>query len=408
VSRIAWREWPLQLRLPDLGPEFDVRGLNDGNTARTQATQGTFAVRPGSYLLTRKGVTTTWSGDRQWRHITLQEFVAPPDSIDRTYVLHTPLPETSAGADRRIAAPIVSPATIDEARLVYYPPAAEETTGESLAPAGRGQPGRFNGAGPGQWNLHGARTVALENAGGFDFAATIPAADLRPGTLRYHVAIRHGETWTTFPSGVEALPTAWDFYGDPWTVRVLPPDAPAVLFDAARDVAGLTTNRRDVRPPLVPSDRPGVLALQVMATDLSPDQPDHSFRHFFRDQLTGRRAALASARRIVLYGRSATDAPCRVQVALVTTDGFAYGGIVEVGPTMGDHAIAVADLRQVRSPNIPHGYPAFIPFWSEITQEVPLDLNRVESVLVSIGPGMSDAERSQSHGVEIERIWLEQ
>jgi hypothetical protein len=34
-------------------------------------------------------------------------------------------------------------------------------------------------------------------------------------------------------------------------------------------------------------------------------------------------------------------------------------------------------------------------------------MNRAESVLVSIGPGIPPAEYGDVHGVDIERIWLE-
>ncbi len=47
VSRVLWREWPMQLRLPDLGEHFRVEPVNDGNTYHTETGDGTFPVRPG-------------------------------------------------------------------------------------------------------------------------------------------------------------------------------------------------------------------------------------------------------------------------------------------------------------------------------------------------------------------------
>ncbi|HEX9784528.1 MAG TPA: hypothetical protein VGA56_17610 [Opitutaceae bacterium] len=49
----------------------------------------------------------------------------------------------------------------------------------------------------------------------------------------------------------------------------------------------------------------------------------------------------------------------------------------------------------------------FIPFWSSVKTKIPLDLARVESVLVSIGPAIPIGEYGDRHGVQIERIWLE-
>jgi hypothetical protein len=80
---------------------------------------------------------------------------------------------------------------------------------------------------------------------------------------------------------------------------------------------------------------------------------------------------------------------------------------VNVAPKFGTYSIPIAELKQVRSPNIPHGYPSFIPFWSAPQAATPLDLAQVESVLVSIGPGIPAADYPETHGLNVERIWLE-
>jgi len=108
-----------------------------------------------------------------------------------------------------------------------------------------------------------------------------------------------------------------------------------------------------------------------------------------------------------MYGRSATAGACPVQLALITADGVAYGAVVAVQPEFGACSVPVSALRKVRSPNIPHGFPVFLHYWSSIGADISLDMSRVESVLVSIGPGMAPGELGGVHGVQIERIWLE-
>lgn len=407
VARISWAAWPMEIRLPDLGERFSVTGLNDGNFVRGATTDGTFTFSPGAYLLTRDGVTTAWTRDGRWRNLTLREFVAPVSSVEQVHVLHRPTREAGAGRPLPVAATIVGPTRIEEVRLVYYAPSTPAAEGANAAPAGRPQPGRFNEPGPGVPDTGGAGIVAMEHAGGLDYAAEIPAEAVHPGMLRYHIAVRSGGRWTTFPSRVATLPTDWDFYGEGWRVRVLPPEDPVLLFDAATDHAGVTANHRDLRYELVASDRPGLAAIKVVATAGRSAERDHSFRYFFREQVSGRAADFVSVPRLVLHGRAIGDEPCRVQVALVTDDGVAYGGMIEVAPRFGRCAIDVGDLRPVRAPNIPHGYPVFIPFWSEVQREIPLDLARIESVMVSIGPGMSPEEYDREPGILVERIWLE-
>ncbi len=407
VCRISWGEWAMSLKLPDLGSDFDVVGLNDGNATHGRSAQGTIPVHPGAYLLTRDGVTSHWKPGDRWRNLTLKEFVAPPASIDRTYVLHHPTRAATAGRSLKVAARIVAPTTIDEARLVFYAPETYASEGERPAPPGQGQPGRGNTPGPGAVDLHGAQFVTMEPGSAFAYTAVIPAVAMQVGILRYDIAIRAGGTWTSFPSGVEGLPTDWDFYGAPWTVRVVPPRAPVLLFDAGSDTELITANGRDERYPIVPSDRPGIEAMKMVARGLDRGEHDESFRFFFRDTVGGRAAELTTAKKLVLYGRSDGKAPCKLQLALETADGIAYGATVDVGAESGRYTVSVDALHQVRSPNIPHGYPVFIPFWSDVAKRVPLDLGRSESVLVSIGPGLKPADYRKPHAVLIERIWLE-
>ena len=242
---------------------------------------------------------------------------------------------------------------------------------------------------------------------GLEYSAQIPAGQLRDGTLRYEISVQGADGYTTFPGARAGFPTDWDFYGQPWQARIVPQGAPILLFDAAVDSNLITADHRGVNYDLVPSDRPGTSAIQLLAADLAEGEHDQSMRFFFKDKINGRTSDLDTAKRIVLYGKSTTDQPCPIQLALVTTEGVAYGGSVTVEPNHGSYSVPVSALKQVRAPNIPHGYPVFIPFWNSVNASPPLDLSRIESVLVSIGPGIHANEFQQPHGIEIERIWLD-
>ncbi len=406
VARIAWNEWPLKIDLPDLGPNFRATGLNDGNGFNGQATGDMLPVRPGVYLLTRNGVTTKWQRDDRYGNITLKEFVAPPASIDRTYVIHQPIGESTAGRNLRVSATVVSPREVKAVRLVAYFPQPPAQTDET-DPGQRIQPGGGNGPGPGVRNTGGAEIFPMQHLPGFDYAAEIPGEQVKAGVLRYYLAVQGPEGEESFPGAAPGLPTDWDFVGKPWTARIVPAGSPILMFDAATDTSLVTADRRDQHYNLVPSDRPGVLAMRVVAQGLARGEHDYSFRFFFRDKVAARAAELGAADKIVAYGRSATDKPCDVQLALITADGIAYGGRVTFQPGFGAYSVPVRALRKVRAPNIPHGYPVFIHFWSWTDAAIPLDMRRAESVLVSIGPGLSAAELGATQAIEIERIWME-
>ena len=64
VAVINYREWPMKLDLPALGPDFSVKGISAENAIFETASEGGFTVRPGTYLLTRSG--KSFKGSKEW------------------------------------------------------------------------------------------------------------------------------------------------------------------------------------------------------------------------------------------------------------------------------------------------------------------------------------------------------
>ena len=81
----------------------------------------------------------------------------------------------------------------------------------------------------------GVRTYVMNRDSGFQYSVEIPGDQLRAGTLGYHITVTAGSAAETFPSLIAGHPTDWDFYGNPWTTRIVPRGAPILLFDAAAD-----------------------------------------------------------------------------------------------------------------------------------------------------------------------------
>ena len=406
VARIAWNTWPMSLHLPDLGPAFHILGLNEGNTFSGQASDGAFAVRPGAYLLSRNDAPGRWGPKSEWRNIRLGEFVAPPSSVDRPYVVHAPSVEATEGDAVTIHAIVTTPSPSPKVTLVAFAPSGEDPRPARIEPGKRRQPGGGFIPGPGAPGSQGPLILPM-TGDGLDYSAVIPGDRLHPGTLRYFIVVEAGGAVLTFPSEFPGRPGDWDFYGSPWEMRIVARGAPILLFDAAKDTPGLTFDSREQRGRIVPSDQPGSSALRFLAWDLDLGEHDVSIRSFFKDRTGERLADVPAPRRLVLYGRTASGTPGKVQLALVTSEGFAYGAVLDVGGASGRYSVPLSDLAPVRSPNIPHGYPVFLRYWSEPGPSVPLDLRTAESLLISLGPGLTPAERAHPAGVEIERVWLE-
>lgn len=77
VTQIVSRLNEMKISLPDLGTDFTVSPLNDHNLYKTTADQGIFSIRPGAYLVLRKGVVNATSSTSRMGMIGIHEFVDP-------------------------------------------------------------------------------------------------------------------------------------------------------------------------------------------------------------------------------------------------------------------------------------------------------------------------------------------
>lgn len=80
VTGIRWSTHEMQIDLADLGAAFNVKSLNANNNQINNAIGGKFQIKPGTYLLTRAGLSTAFNASSKWGVITLGEFVAPQDT----------------------------------------------------------------------------------------------------------------------------------------------------------------------------------------------------------------------------------------------------------------------------------------------------------------------------------------
>jgi hypothetical protein len=80
----------------------------------------TFTVSPGVYLLTKKTTSTKLTRDDVWKNIILKEFIAPPPSVNKTYVLHNPVSEIAAGNTHTISAKIISVAEPEWVQVSFF------------------------------------------------------------------------------------------------------------------------------------------------------------------------------------------------------------------------------------------------------------------------------------------------
>lgn len=205
VTQILWNDQPLQVSLSDLGRRFTIKGLNEGNSAQSQAADGRATVRPGVYLLAAPGLSpAAFTAQTAFRHIRLGEFVAPKPSDLGPQVRHTAPAQAAAGRPLRIAATISGLAPTDSVFLVaqhYYGPTC---------------------------------TLPMTTRSYDTLEATVPADLLYPGQLRYWLVLREGAQSLTFPGGFSGQPRDWDYaHAEHYEVPIVAAGTPLPLFQAA-------------------------------------------------------------------------------------------------------------------------------------------------------------------------------
>jgi hypothetical protein len=132
---------------------------------------------------------------------------------------------------------------------------------------------------------------------------------------------------------------------------------------------------------------------------------DYSMRYYFGDKLAG--MEITRAKKLIFKGRSLNDKPCKVQLALVTNEGLAYGGVVDLQTKTDDYEISIDNLKEVKLVTLPRPYPTFLPYFFEKNMTKSLDLSKVEALQISIGPGLTLSELEEKHAIAIESIRLE-
>ncbi len=382
---VQWYERVMRIDLPDLGSAFKLKALNVGNDRQTVAKDKRFVVSPGSYLVTRSGMTTNLNGGDSWNNIRLGEFHAPKRLQQQDYLLHESPREACVATPLTLNAQLVTVAEPGKVELVLL-------------------------------GVGGGKALPMSHVGAFEYSVTIPDQWLaQPGLLRYHISVQSGDRFAIYPSGTKAshLLRRRIYSGDrhlddaaPYSIRIVEPKRSVCLFDATQDWEKLTKMCRQDRIDCFPAEIPGKQFMHLNATQLSKGEHDMSVRNYCRHPILTRSKDLASKQELVVHGHALHGRPCLLQVALMTTEGHTFGGTVTLNPEFGSYTLSLQDLKPVKSVLLPRPYPEFQLYWFESAQTGSLDLTKVESLQISIGPSIPEQDWMDKHGAAIGWIVL--
>ena len=382
ISVMSWKENAMELKLQELGVGFQILGLNKGNEVLLNAEGQNFKIYPGTYLLTEEGVDFNISGFKNEWNFPLNGFEAKESSVDKTYLVHDPIANSSAGDSLKLKASLVSNEKIVKVEAWLK-------------------------------NGNNYENVQFKPENNYDYAAQVPAKLLGTGFLEYRIIVSTENSTFTFPGGLEGSPADWDFYGQAsYKTRILEKDSPLYIFNAALDSDKMVRTWKKTNNVIPVNDNEA--EFQVRLDKLfEPDienldaEPiyDYSFRYNFSKKIGNR--TLKNKDELIINAGSLNGKPEKLMVALVMKNGAAFGKLIELNPQAEEIYIDINDLKPVKTVTLPRPYPGFLPYYFEHSFEGNLDLENVESLQFSIGPGISKNEFQQPHAIGIRSVRLE-
>jgi hypothetical protein len=374
VTLIKWQKNKMNISLADLGENFLIGALNEGNSLvaennlNTDGTKG-FYITPGKYLLT--------AGNKHFDYFGAGEFVAPPSSESQIVLRHEAITEVSAGKSFTIQATV----------------AGVDTGGVSV---------QLNKLGGGF-----SRNIPMKKSG-YEYTAEIPADVVTTGQLQYRIIVQQGNDYAVYPGNIKGNPFAWDNYQfDTYKTNVAAEDASLELYNPANDrtVHVLPNFRRGFQTSYASGTSTGNLVFKLSITEMQADEV-MGFQTFIGDKLKPRSTELNSFDKIVVRGKTTAAQPANIKITLINRNGFAFAATLSVTDSFQDIELPLSDFKPDSALLMPRPYPGFQPlyFKSSATNEM-FDLNDIEKIEITTTPSLQSSN-NKAYSFEIESVRL--
>jgi hypothetical protein len=381
---IAYEDYPMTVRLSDLGGAFFVTGINEGNRYQATASGGQFQITPGAYILSKQPFT----GDpKQFGtgEARVDEYYAPKATNEKRYFLHSPPSFAMEGQPVVLEAEFVTPVRARQLTLQVS--------------------GSMRGWRP-------PVQIPMEKTDGYRFRAQIPDSLVRAGRLHYVVqaGMLSGEE-RVYPGDVEGPTSAWDYYNpESYTINVLPRKSVIPLISAG-EADRFITYSADFGFSLLPvfSPVPGETVLKTSLRTFpgaSPRRGDPSVPAFVLENFIGRQiAGIAGCTPdysgLVIQAKAERE-PVEVEVALISKDGSAYTAKAVLTNTEASQTLPLDAFKAGKMALLPRPYPGFLPFWYTHPKPEKFDLRTIERIQLII----PRTEQSESPSFELKSILL--
>ncbi len=378
---IQWHTQPMQINLNDLGNDFKVEAINEGNAYQDVAQGGSFTINPGTYLLVKKGKNTSkWTGNMPIGNLQLQEFVAPQPHTTEPYAAHTPVKEVSADKPFSVTAKVIN---IDSADKVML------TINRAF-----GYPAM----------------IAMKRLTAYDYSAEIPANLANTGILSYRITVQHGNEYWAFPGAHKGNPAPWDYlHTDNFQTFVAAPKGSVILFNATTDHNITNTYypvfTRNGGAQFVSGPETGQLVFRASSPGLKQGGV-MGLQLYIGDKLNGRRSELPFFTKVVVRARMQSSSPARLRIALIYADAASYAAYVNLNNEFTNIEIPLSAFKPDSSLLLPRPYPDFQPLWFKAQSFSGLNLNQADKLEITAGSYLSSDGGNQPLEIEVASVWL--
>ncbi|PAU95598.1 membrane or secreted protein [Aliifodinibius salipaludis] len=382
LTWIDWKRHKMIIDLPNLGNQFHLKGINTGNDQKMTASNGSFAVSPGAYLVYRDEQTENLpANDYKMGSIRINEFVAPPETDSEPMVRHDS--PTSVRSDKSISIKAKAAALKDGDKV-------------SLVVQ--------NG-----WQT---KDIPMEKASAYSYEATIPADDLYPGTVTYWITIDQENKTLTFPGGHEGHPGDWDYYHDrQYSMEVYETDAAIALFDATDGITEVNyafeTWNSENGVEVVSSDQAGQRALQVFAgDDLTKDNETLGWNFILGDKLEHVTQSVDQSDLFAVKAKTGEEAG-NLKAIVVLQDGTSYSAEIESSNEFETSKVPFSEFKQDPMMLLPRPYPTFLPLWFKAEVDGTLNPTDIEEIQFMFVPADENEVVKENTSFAIESVWIE-
>ncbi len=370
VSRLIYRVWPMTIKLPGLGDDFNVHPINKGNTFKTETHKGKFNIYPGVYILDKNVQLDKAVLPKSINHVGIDEFIC--NEAERL-----PL-QVKIHADNEYLSGY--PVVIEADVIDQKPP------GEVMLYV-RGIGNRVR---PYQY-------YSMEHTEGYTCRASIGPGKLPGGWFEYAVVVKTGESLITFPSEVEGSPDKWGFTGNKFRKsRIISPEIPLPLLNPEKDIDKLAFTRigdsiRHGIYEMVPSDVNGQAVYRLyLPLSLDRTLDDYTLSVTVKDRINARKESVLSAKALKINARG-NPGPFNAYIMLVEADGTSWSKKIEFSAKWKDIIVPVDKLEISRGVKLPQGFPERWNYWIEPASgrggpDDHIQMDKVERLQISLRP----------------------